>query len=52
MKDYDSNFNSFNEFWEAVEAYAEELGVSTSYIEEEFILDGELIKVELKATTD
>ncbi len=52
MTDYDSDFGSFNEFWEAVEAYAEEIGVSTSYLEEEFILEGKLHRVDIPLTTD
>lgn len=30
------------EFWSEVEALAEQLGLSTRYIEEEFIIEGEL----------
>ena len=30
------------EFWSEVEALAKELGVSASYIEEEFIIEGEI----------
>ncbi|WNL50983.1 hypothetical protein SCREM2_gp64 [Synechococcus phage S-CREM2] len=30
------------EFWSEVEALAEQLGVSTRYIEDEFIIEGEL----------
>ena len=30
------------EFWSEVEALAEQLNVSTRYIEEEFIIEGEL----------
>lgn len=30
------------EFWSEVEALAKELGVSASYIEDEFIIEGEL----------
>ena len=44
--------NEFEQFWATVEEYAEELGVSTSYIEEEFVLDGELVKVEAKTKAD
>ena len=36
----------FDEFWLEVKALADELGVPTSYIEEEFILEGELIRPE------
>lgn len=32
------------EFWPQVEALAAKLGVTTRYIEEEFIIDGELIE--------
>ena len=30
------------EFWSEVEALAEQLGLSTRYIEDEFIIEGEL----------
>lgn len=36
------------EFWSEVEQYAKETGLSTRYIEEEFIIDGELIKQEVR----
>lgn len=36
----------FEDFWLEVCELAEELGVSPSYIEEEFILEGELIRPE------
>lgn len=32
------------QFWTHVVDYAAELGVSVKYVEEEFIIDGELIK--------
>ena len=39
--------NDFDRFWnEEVIPYAKELGVTTRYIEEEFIIDGELLKVQ------
>ena len=44
--------NDFDAFWQTVENYAKELGVTTQYIEEEFVLDGELIKVELNGLTN
>lgn len=53
MEDFDNLFDPNNgdaedaflaEFWPQVEALAEELGVSTRYIEEEFIIEGELIE--------
>ena len=47
---------TFETFWEDVVTYAKEVGVSTDYIESEFILEGELIKVPLefqdKTTTE
>ena len=39
---------TFEDFWAGVVALAEELGVSTHYVEEEFIIDGELIRPEKK----
>ena len=33
------------QFWSLVKRYADEVGVSTRYVEDEFILDGELIEV-------
>ena len=36
----------FEDFWLEVKELADELGVSTSYVEEEFILEGELIRPE------
>jgi len=39
----DLDIDTFEDFWSEVERYAELLGVSTSYIEEEFIIDGVLV---------
>ena len=39
--------DTFEDFWEEVEEYAEKTGLDTSYLEQEFILDGELIKVNI-----
>ncbi len=36
---------TFENFWEEIVAYAKELGVTPTYIEEEFVLEGELIRV-------
>ena len=33
----------FEDFWIEVETLAEELGLAVSYVEEEFVVDGELI---------
>jgi len=32
------------EFWSEVEEFAKEMGLPLTYVEEEFIIDGELIK--------
>ena len=47
---YKSNYgkgaDAFELFWTDVCHYAKETGLSTQYLEEEFIIDGELIKVD------
>ena len=35
----------FESFWEEVEEFAKEIGLHSSYVEEEFVIEGELIKV-------
>ena len=35
----------FEAFWEEIEEFAKEIGVHSSYVEEEFVIDGELLKV-------
>jgi len=43
----------FEDFWLEVVELAEKLGVTTNYIEEEFIIDGELVwNSDFKAETD
>ena len=39
---------TFEDFWVEVEAFAEQNRLATSYVESEFILDGELFPVHLK----
>ena len=39
---------TFEEFWKEVEAFAEQNRLSTGYVEDEFILDGELVPVHLQ----
>ena len=39
-------------FWEEIRAFAAQYRLSTSYVEEEFILDGELIPVHLAFEDD
>ena len=49
----DSTADAFIEWWETeVNRYADELELPLSYIEEEFIIDGELIKVNRKPLTE
>ena len=39
--------DNFESFWEEVEEYSKKTGLPTSYLEEEFILDGQLEKVNI-----
>ena len=41
------NGDTFEEFWDSVIEYSELTGLSTEYLEEEFIIDGELHKVNI-----
>ena len=36
---------TFEDFWEEVETFAKTVELSTTYVEEEFIIDGEFIPV-------
>ena len=47
LENDDMNEESFDDFWQSVIEYADKVGVSTEYIEDEFILDGELIKANI-----
>jgi hypothetical protein len=38
-------------YWLEIVAYSEEVGISTSYCEDEFILDGNLIQVYPEGTS-
>ena len=40
----ESDLTEWNAFWERVEEFAAEMGVSTAYVEDEFIIDGELVE--------
>ena len=45
----DNSFQfTFEEFWEDIKAFAEQNRLSTGYVEDEFILDGELVPVHLQ----
>ena len=41
-------FTPFEDWWADVKAFAEQNRISTSYVEDEFILDGEFIPVHLQ----
>ena len=43
---------TFEDFWQEVEAFAEQNLLSTTYVEEEFIIDGEFIPVHLTKQED
>ena len=43
--DEDQLESDFWEFWQEINAFAEQYRVSTRYVEEEFLLDGEFIPV-------
>jgi len=49
-QDWDSleDDSDFWVFWAELQEYADLHGLSTRYIEEEFLIDGELVKVDLK----
>lgn len=42
----------FEAFWQEIEEFAKELGLHSSYVEEEFVIDGELIRVYPPAAPD
>ena len=54
--DYVMNANgelqSFDDFWEEVKAFADQYRLPYAYVEEEFIIDGELIPVHLQFEDD
>ena len=49
MNDIDEN--DFDFWWVEICSYANSIGVSPSYIEEEFLIDGFLVKVDLDKFT-
>lgn len=48
----DNMENDFFAFWEEVRAFSDQYQLSTRYVEEEFIIDGELIPVHLDYQDD
>jgi len=47
-----TEFDTFEKFWEEVKGYADEHLLSYTYVEEEFILDGEFIPIDLMYEKD
>ena len=43
---------NFDQWWEEVKAYADQYQMSYAYVEEEFVIDGELIPVHLNFDHD
>ena len=41
------NGDTFEDFWNEVLRYSEKTGLSTEYLEDEFIIDGELHKINI-----
>ncbi len=50
--DEDETQSDFWQFWEEVQAFAEQYRLTTRYVEEEFIIDGELVPVHLNVDDD
>ena len=50
--DEDETQSDFWQFWEEVQAFAEQYRLTTRYVEEEFLIDGELVPVHLNFDDD
>ena len=46
------SWDNFDEFWAEVKAFADQYRLSYSYVEEEFVIDGELVPVHLTFPDD
>ena len=46
-QEWDQEELDFWDFWSEVQAFAEQYQLSTRYVEEEFLIDGELVPVHL-----
>jgi hypothetical protein len=42
------DFDTFEEWWEQIKAYADEYHLSYTHVEEEFVINGEFIPVHLE----
>ena len=47
LDEMDNWDNQWNEFWNEIEAYAQHHRVPTRYIEEEFLIDGEFVSIDI-----
>tara|TARA_R110002012_G_scaffold10705_4_gene48507 strand:- start:462 stop:767 length:306 start_codon:yes stop_codon:yes gene_type:complete len=52
IKDMPKSYDNFEEFWTEVKAFADQYRLSYAYVEEEFVIDGELIPVHLTFPDD
>ena len=50
--DEDETQSDFWQFWSEVQAFAEQYRLTTRYVEEEFLIDGELVPVHLDFDDD
>ncbi len=46
------SWDHFDEFWEEVKGFADQYRLSYSYVEEEFVIDGELVPIHLTFPED
>ena len=46
-QEWDADELDFLTFWSELQAYADQYNLTTRYVEEEFLIDGELIPVHL-----
>ena len=52
LSDHEELEADFWEYWEEIKAFAEQNRLSVSYVESEFLIDGELFPVHLKWQED
>ena len=52
LKNLPKSYDNFEDFWEEVKAFADQYRLSYSYVEEEFVIDGELVPVHLTFPDD
>ena len=52
MNQSTGELQSFDEFWEEVKGFADQYNLSYTYVEEEFVIDGQLVPVHLHMDDD